>query len=229
MREGPYAAGLSRRWIVQAIEDSLRRLGTDYVDLYQAHSPDDHTPLEETLRAMDDLVHQGKVRYVGCSNYKAWELTDAVRTAERMGLERWVSLQQRWNILEGLDDETHLDACRRLGVGIIPYTPLASGMLTGKYHPGEEPPAGTKAAEQPNVRAKLTVERLHAVERLRPWAEAHGRSLADVAVGYLLSYAQVSSVIIGARNAAQVDQNVRLGQRILTREERAEVDALVRG
>jgi aryl-alcohol dehydrogenase-like predicted oxidoreductase len=229
MGEGPYAGGLSRRWIMQAAEDSLRRLGTDYVDLYQAHAPDDETPLEETLRAMHDLVRQGKARYIGCSNYAAWQLVQALGISDRVGLARWVSVQPRWNVVEGLDDPHLLAACRAFGVGLIPYTPLASGILTGKYRGGEEPPPGTRAGDLPHIRKRLTDARLAAVERLRPWAEARGRTTGELAIAWLLAHPEVSTVIVGARTAQQIDQNVRAVSWSLTPEERAEVAQLAQG
>lgn len=222
MGPGPYQGGLSRRWIMQAIEDSLRRLGTDYVDLYQAHAPDADTPLEETVRALDDLVTQGKVRYVGGSNYPAWQMADAVHLARRHGWRPWVSMQPRWNILEGLDDPHLLPACRHFGVGIIPYTPLASGLLTGKYRPGHEPPKGTRAGDLPRIRQRLTEERLAAVERLRPWAEARGHTTAELGIAWLLAHPEVSTVIVGARTPEQVEANLRAAEWQLTPDERDE-------
>jgi 1-deoxyxylulose-5-phosphate synthase len=229
MGNGPYARGLSRRWIMRAIEDSLRRLGTDYIDVYQAHVPDPDTPLEETLRAMDDLVRQGMVRYIGCSNFAAWQLAQALGIAERRGLVPWVSAQNRWNLLDGLDDPSLLPACGALGVGIIPYTPLASGILTGKYRRGQEPPAGTRAGDLPQVRERLTDAKLAAVERLQPWAEARGHSTAELGVAWLLSHPEVSTVIVGARSAAQMEANVRAAAWSLTPAERDEARALAQG
>lgn len=226
MGDGPYRRGLSRRWIMQALEDSLRRLGMDYVDLYQAHIPDPETPLEETLRAMDDIVRQGKARYIGCSNYPAWQLAQALGISERLGLAPWVSAQNRWNLLEGLDDPSLLPACRALGVGIIPYTPLASGILTGKYRRGEAPPPGTRAGDLPNVRERLTDAKLAAVEQLRPWAEARGHTTGELAIAWLLAHPEVSTVIVGARSAEQVEQNVRAAEWRLSAAERDEVTAL---
>ncbi len=220
---------LSRRWIMQAVEDSLRRLGTDYVDLYQAHRPDDETPLEETLRAMDDLVHQGKVRYIGCSNYAAWQLVQGLGISRQEGLTPWVSVQPRWNLLEGLDDPHLLPACRSFGVGIIPYTPLASGILTGKYRPGEAPQAGTRAGDVPSVRQRLTEEKLAAVERLRPWAGARGHTTGELAIAWLLSHPEVSTVIVGARSPQQVEENVRASEWRLSPEEMEEARQLVTG
>ncbi|HET6316289.1 MAG TPA: aldo/keto reductase [Chloroflexota bacterium] len=227
MGEGPYQSGLSRRWMMRAIEDSLRRLDTDYIDLYQAHSPDDDTPIEETLRAMDDLIHQGKVRYIGCSNYTAWQLAQALGVSTANGLAAWVSTQPRWNVLDGLSDPHLLRACKALGVGIIPYSPLASGVLTGKYKAGEEPPANTRATHYPRLKAGLTQERLDKVERLKQWAEERGRSVAELAVAWLLAHPEVSTVIIGARSPAQAEENVKANSWLLTEQERDEVAALV--
>lgn len=229
MSDGPNQRGLSRRWIMQAAEDSLRRLGTDYVDLYQAHEPDEATPLEETLRAMDDLVRQGKARYIGCSNYEAGQLTQALGISERLGLAPWVSAQNRWNLLEGLSDPELLPACRELGVRIIPYQPLASGILTGKYRRGEEPPPGTRAGDDPRYRRRLTDDKITGVERLRPWAEERGHNTTDLAIAWLLSHPEVSTVIVGARSVSQVEENVRAGEWALSAEERDEAAALVRG
>lgn len=228
MGEGPYMAGLSRRWIMRGVEDSLRRLGTDYLDLYQAHAPDEETPLEETLRAMDDLVRQGKVRYIGSSNYPAWQVAQAQGICERERLTPWVSAQNRWNILDGLDDPHLLEACTAFGVGLIPYTPLASGILSGKYRPGEEPPADTRAAVLPRVRERLTQTRFEAVERLTPWVKERGHSTAELGIAWLLAYPQVSTVIVGARSRQQVEQNVRAGTWRLSVEEREEAGRIAR-
>jgi aryl-alcohol dehydrogenase-like predicted oxidoreductase len=228
MPAGPHARGLSRRWIMQALEDSLRRLNTDFIDLYQAHVPDADTPLEETLRAMDDLVRQGTVRYIGCSNYNAWQLAQAVGMSERFGLSPWISAQNRWNLLDDLEDPLLPEACDALGVGIIPFTPLASGILTGKYRRGEAPPAGTRAGDLPNVGARLTDENLNAVERLRPWAEARGHTMAELAIAWLLAHREVSSVIVGARTASQVEANIKAAAWSLTAAERDAVTSLAR-
>jgi aryl-alcohol dehydrogenase-like predicted oxidoreductase len=228
MPAGPHARGLSRRWIMQALEDSLRRLNTDFIDLYQAHVPDADTPLEETLRAMDDLVRQGKVRYIGCSNYNAWQLAQAVGVSERFGLSPWISAQNRWNLLDDLEDPLLPEACDALGVGIIPFTPLASGILTGKYRRGEAPPAGTRAGDLPNVGARLTDENLNAVDRLRPWAETRGHTMAELAIAWLLAHREVSTVIVGARTASQVEANIKAAAWSLTAAERDAVASLAR-
>jgi aryl-alcohol dehydrogenase-like predicted oxidoreductase len=226
MSDGPFERGTSRRWIMQAIEDSLRRLQTDYVDLYQVHLPDPETPIEETVRALDDVVRQGKARYVGCSNYTAWQLAHALGTARQHGLTSWISAQNRWNVVDGLDDPHLLPACRELGVGIIPYTPLASGILTGKYERGAEPPAGTRMGDMPNVRGRLTDAKVAAVERLKPWAEARGHTTTELAIAYLLAHQEVSTVIVGARRASQLEANVKAADWVLTPAERDEVAAL---
>jgi aryl-alcohol dehydrogenase-like predicted oxidoreductase len=229
MSDGPFERGLSRRWITQAIEDSLRRLRTDYIDLFQVHAPDAETPIEETVRALDDAVRQGKVRYVGCSNYAAWQLAEAVGAGKLLGLDPWISAQNRWNVIDGLDDPHLLPACRQFGVGIIPYTPLASGILTGKYQRGTEPPAGTRMGDMPNVRQRLTDTKLAAVDRLRPWAEARGHSTTELAIAFLLAHAEVSTVIVGARTAAQLADNIKAAEWTLSAAERDEVAALAQG
>jgi aryl-alcohol dehydrogenase-like predicted oxidoreductase len=229
MGEGIYRRGLSRRWLMTAVEASLRRLRSDYIDLYQAHAPDAETPLEETLRAMDDLVRQGKVRYLGCSNYAAWELTYAVGISRQYGLTPWISIQQRWNVLEGLDDPTLLPACSRLGLGIIPYTPLASGILTGKYRRHEPPPPGTRLGDVERLRKRLNDPHLLAVDRLRAWAEARGHSVVELAIAWLLAFPPVGTVIVGARTPTQVEQNVPAHAWTLSEAERDEVMAVATG
>jgi aryl-alcohol dehydrogenase-like predicted oxidoreductase len=228
MSESPFERGLSRRWLMRAVENSLRRLETDYIDLYQAHFPDPGTPVEETLRAMDDMVRQGKVRYLGCSNHAAWQLTYAVGISERLGLNRWISVQPYFNLLVELSDPTLIDACRALGVGVIPYRPLASGILTGKYRSGEEPAPGTRAGDLSFIRKEVTDARLVVVERLRAWAEERGHTSAELAIAWLLAHPEVSTVIVGARRPEQVDANVRAVQWKLTPEMRDEVSALAK-
>jgi aryl-alcohol dehydrogenase-like predicted oxidoreductase len=227
MGESPYMSGLSRRWIMQAVEDSLRRLSTDYIDLYQAHAPDNDTPLEETLRAMHDLVQQGKVCYIGCSNYTAWEMTHALGISQSLRLTPWISVQPRWNLLEGLSDPTLLPACRALDVGIIPYRPIAGGVLTGKYRAGAEPPADSRARRYQSTRQLLTQDVLDRVERLRGWAEQRGHTVAELSIAWLLAHDEVSTVIVGARTMQQVEENARPAAWRLTVEERDEVAGLV--
>lgn len=227
MGDGPMQRGLSRQWLMRAAEDSLRRLNTDYIDLYQAHVPDTETPLEETLRAMDDLVHQGKVRYPGCSNHAAWQLTQAVGLSAQLGLAQYVSVQPYFNLLVGLrGDPTLLFACRELGIGVIPYRPLASGILTGKYLRGQEPAPGTRAGDLSVIRPEVTDARLQTVERLHEWAAARGHTSGELAISWLLAHSQVGTVIVGARKPEQVRTNVSAVNWKLTPEEREEVTAL---
>jgi aryl-alcohol dehydrogenase-like predicted oxidoreductase len=225
----PLRRGLSRRWIMQAIEVSLERLRTDYVDLYQAHRPDPDTPLEETLRAMDDLVAQGKVRYVGGSNYPAWEMAHAAHLSSQHGLAPWVSAQNRWNLLDGLDDPHLLPASRALGFGLVPYMPLAAGILTGKYAAPTDTRPGTRLGDLERFRYELTDARIAGVKRLQPWAEARGHTTADLGLAWLLAYPEVATVIASARTPAQIEQNVRAAEWRLTPEERDEARALASG
>lgn len=226
---GPHAGGLSRRWIMQAAEDSLRRLDTDYIDLFYAHRPDASTPIDETLRAMEDLVRDGKVRYIGCSNFRAWEVAHGIGVSREIGSQGWVAAQQRWNLLDGLDSPELEGAAEALGVGIVPYTPLASGILTGKYRKGAAPEAGTRAGDLPRVRERITEAKLDAVERIRPWAEERGHTVAEAAIAWLLAHLVVSSVIAGARTPEQTTANIAAAEWVMTPEERDELTALARG
>jgi aryl-alcohol dehydrogenase-like predicted oxidoreductase len=224
---------LSRRQIMAHAEESLRRLGTDYIDLFQAHRPDSQTPIEESLRAFEDLVSQGKVRYLGCSNFRSWELVRALWLQDRRGWSPWISLQQSWNLVDGITvdgvpDPDLPSVAREFGLGIIPFFPLASGVLTGKYARGEEPPAGTRMAEVGYARKHLTDTMLAAVERLRPWAEGRGHTLAELAIAWLLAHAETATVIAGARHPDQLRQNVRAADWVLTPAEREEIEALTR-
>jgi aryl-alcohol dehydrogenase-like predicted oxidoreductase len=214
--------GLSRRRIMEAIETSLTRLRTDHVDLYMAHRPDPTTPIEETLEAMDRLVRDGKVRYVGGSNYTASQMTEAVEYSAGHDLARWVCAQNKWNLIDGPDDPALVDAARAKGFGIIPYQPLASSVLTGKYRVGEEPPKGTRAGDFARFRPDVTPARLEAVERLRPWVAARDHTLAELGIAWLLAHDVCSTVIVGLRTHAQVDENVRAAEWRLEPDERDE-------
>lgn len=226
LEAGPHAGGLSRRWVTQAAEDSLRRLGTDYIDLFYAHRPDANTPIEETLSAMDDLVRQGKVRYIGCSNFRAWEVAYGMGASRLQRLEHWTAVQNRWNLLDGLDSPELEEAAAALGVGIIPYTPLASGILTGKYRPGVEPEAGTRIGDLSRMRDRLTDDKLARTERVRAWAEERGHTVAEAAIAWLLAHPVVPSVIAGARRPDQIDANIRAAGWAMTPEERDELTAI---
>ncbi len=207
MGDGPNNQGLSRLHIIQAVEDSLRRLGTDYIDLYQTHSHDPETPIEETLRALDDLVHAGKVRYVGCSNYPAWLLMESLWVSDVRNLVRYDSLQPHYSIAHRDEFERELaPVCRRYGIGVIPYSPLAGGFLTGKYRPDDPIPASDRAG---GVQRRYFNERgwkvLAAVEKV---GKEHGKSISQTALAWLLSQDHISSPIIGPRTMEQLSDNL---------------------
>ena len=220
---GPdFGARGSRRYIRRAVEASLRRLRTDWIDLYQYHRPDGVTPVEETLAALDELVTAGLVRYVGWSNVAGWQVADAEWTARSSGRTRFISVQNNYNLLErGIEAEV-LPACARYGVGVLPYFPLANGLLTGKYRKGQPPPAGTRiVARKPDL---LSDDRLDRVERLVRYAEERGLSLLEVAIGGLLAQPAVGSVIAGASGADQVRANAAAGGWEPTPEDLAALD-----
>ncbi len=229
MGDGPYLRGGSRRYIAAAAEASLKRLGTDYIDLYQIHQPDPETPQQETLEALNDLVRSGKVRYIGCSNFAAWQTVDALWISRANNLAAYVSAQNQYNLLDRRVERELVPVCRQFGVGILPYFPLASGFLTGKYKRGEELPKGARLTlVQRLAQQTLTVENFATLERLEKFARNRERSMLELAVGWLASQAQVSSVISGATNPDQVTENVKAGNWKLTPEELAEVDKLTR-
>ncbi len=225
----PYSGGGSRRYIVRAVEASLGRLGTDHIDLLQIHRPDPDTPVDETLRALDDLITAGKVRYVGCSNFAGWQIADADWTARIGRLTRFISAQNNYSLLErGVESEV-LPACERFGLGFLPFFPLASGLLSGKYRRGEPPPEGTRlAAWGKRGAAAMSDTAFNKVEALTAWAEARGHGMLDLAFAWLLGHPVVSSVIAGATSSEQVAANAATAAWSLTAEEVAEVSALVR-
>jgi aryl-alcohol dehydrogenase-like predicted oxidoreductase len=204
-----WGARASRRYIRTAVEGSLRRLGTDYIDLYQLHQPDLVTPYEETLSTLDDLVAEGKVRYLGCSNFLAWELVDAHWSAMSAGLEGFVSAQNEYSLYNRTAEAELVPACERLGIGLLPYFPLAYGLLTGKYAPGRAP-EGTRLAAA-NQRHRLERAHFDRVEALEKYAEQRGVRLLDVALGGLAAQPAVASVIAGATSGEQVRSNVEAG------------------
>jgi aryl-alcohol dehydrogenase-like predicted oxidoreductase len=222
---GPNDEGLSRRHVLKAAEDSLRRLGTDYLDLYQAHAPDPDTPIDETLRAFDDLVRSGKVRYVGCSNYPAWQVALALGLSERHGWSRFDCVQPRYNLLYREIEAELLPLCQYAGVGVIAYNPLAGGFLSGKYRSLEAPPAGTRFTL--GKTGDLYRERywqqaqLQAVERLRQFFEPRRKSLVTVAVAWVMTQPGVTSAIIGASRPEQLDASLAAVDILLDAQERA--------
>jgi aryl-alcohol dehydrogenase-like predicted oxidoreductase len=220
--------GGSRRWIMRAVEDSLTRLKTDYIDLYQFHQPDPETPIEETLRALDDLVTQGKVRYIGNSNFLGWQIADADWKARSAHWTPFVSAQNQYSLLERRVEHEVLPACERFGLGFLPFFPLASGLLSGKYKRGEPPPEGTRLAVWgPRGAQALNDKNFDKVEKLTAWAEARGHTLLELAFAWLLGHPAVSSVIAGATTPEQVRANAATAEWALTPEEVAAVTALV--
>ena len=218
--------GGSRRWIMRAVEDSLQRLGTDWIDLYQFHAPDPDTPIEETLRALDDLVTQGKVRYIGNSNFTGWQIADADWAAA--GATRFVSAQNQFSLLERKVEFEVLPACEHFGLGFLPFFPLASGLLSGKYKRGEKPPEGTRlAAWGSRGAAALSDRNFDRVEKLTAWAEARGHTLLELAFAWLLGHEVVSSVIAGATSPGQVTANAATAGWALTPDEVKEVGDLI--
>ena len=199
--------GASRRWIMRAVEDSLRRLDTDYIDLYQVHTPDSNTPIVETLQALDDLVQQGKVRYVGHSNFAAYQTVDADWTARTEHLARPISSQLYYNLLQREVEAEAMPACWEFGLGVIPYYPLESGFLTGKYGKLTTPP-GSRLAEGPRHESVLTDANFERLRRLDGFATERDHTLLELALGWLLSHDEVSTVIAGASSPDQVRQNV---------------------
>ncbi|MGE0385243.1 MAG: aldo/keto reductase [Gammaproteobacteria bacterium] len=224
VEKGVNDVGASRYHLVRACEASLRRLGTDYIDIYQLHGFDAITPLEETLRALDDLVRSGKVRYIGCSNYSGWHLMKSLAVSERLGVERMVS-QQIYYSAAGREAEHELVPLGLdQGVGILVWGPLASGMLSGKFRRGAPDPEGARGSAPGGITAPDR-ERLYAVvECLDAIAQAHGGTIAQAALNYLLAKPGVTSVIIGARNEEQLQDNLGAARWQLTAEEVARVD-----
>jgi aryl-alcohol dehydrogenase-like predicted oxidoreductase len=227
MGEGPLWAGASRRYIFEAVDDSLRRLGTDYIDLYQVHFPDVKTPIEETMRALDDVVRAGKVRYIGCSNFSGWGVVEAQWIAREGRLTQFVSAQNQYNLLDRRIERELAPACQKYGLGVLPYFPLASGFLTGKYRRGEPAPEGTRlAAMGDRAKAAMSDANFDVLDKLEAFADAHGHTMLDLAMGWLASHDFVPSVIAGATKPEQIEANVAAGAWKLTPEEMAEVDAI---
>lgn len=219
--------GGSRRYIVSAVEASLRRLRTDRIDLLQFHRPDPETPIEETLRALEDLIREGKARYVGCSNFPAWLTVEASWVAREHGLNGFVCAQEEYSLLARDAEREVIPALRAHGLGLLPYFPLASGLLTGKYRAGEEPPRHARLGYvKPLAERFLNERNLALVERYRAFCESRGRSLLDLAFSWLLAREPVSSVIAGASTPAQLEANAEAVTWSLSPEELVEVDRL---
>ena len=228
MGEGPLQSGASRRYILQAVEASLRRLDTDYIDLYQIHFPDVNTPIAETMRALDDLIRSGKVRYIGCSNFASWQVVEAQWVARSGHLSEFVSAQNQYNLLDRRIERELVPACDAYGLGVLPYFPLASGFLTGKYQPGQDAPEGSRLVDGPMADRVLTEQNFEMLTKLEAFAQSRGHSMVELAIGWLASQPHVASVISGATRPEQVEQNVLAAEWKLTAEEMAEVNTISR-
>jgi len=225
---GPNDQGGSRKHIVQAIEGSLRRLQTDYIDLYQMHFPDHETPIDETLSALDDLVHSGKVLYIGCSNFPAWELCKALWTSDKLGLARFDSVQPRYNLLFRQIEAELLPLAMDQGIGVISYNPLAGGLLTGRYQPGQAPAEGSRFTVQ-NA-SKLYQARywqepqMQAVEELKAFCQEHHIDIAQLAIAWVLAQPAITSAIVGASKPEHLDQTLPAVDLVLDEQMRAVCD-----
>ena len=217
--------GGSRRYIMTAVEDSLRRLQTDWIDLYQFHKPDPKTPIEETLRGLDDLVHQGKVRYIGCSNFAGWQAVEATLLARELGGNAFICSQEHYSLLARDIEREVIPALEAYGLGLLPFFPLASGLLTGKYRAGG--PADGRLSYTDRLADTFMTERnLGLVERFAGFCEARGKSLTDLAFAWLLAQKTIPSVIAGASNDDQLEQNLKAVEWTLTAEDLAEIEQL---
>ncbi|MGC1186927.1 MAG: aldo/keto reductase [Candidatus Acidiferrales bacterium] len=219
--------GASRAYIMSAAEASLRRLGTDYIDLYQLHRPDPKTPIEETLRALEDLIQQGKVRHIGCSNLQAWQVVEAQWTARKIGSHAFISCQDEYSLIVREPERELIPAIRAYGLALLPYFPLAGGFLTGKYKRGQPMPQGARLNTAKHLTDRyVTDSNWEIVERLEKFCAQRGRTLLDLAVAWLAAQPEIPSGIAGATKPEQVEQNVRAVEWALSAEELAEVDRL---
>ena len=219
--------GASRRYIMSAVEVSLRRLKTDWIDLYQLHQPDPLTPLDETMQALDDLVTQGKIRYIGCSNLPSWQVVESQWISKSMGLNRFVSCQDEYNILNRNVEAELIPAMQKYGCGLLPYFPLASGLLTGKYK-RTEMPEGARLTDMPTFanRIYLTDENFDIVDNLHKFANKTGHSILELAFGWMASRPTTASIIAGATKPEQIDANVAAVNWVLSQSEIDEVDKI---
>jgi aryl-alcohol dehydrogenase-like predicted oxidoreductase len=213
-----------RSYIRRAVEASLRRLRTDYIDLYQVHQPDPETPIGETIMALDELVTEGKVRYIGHSNFAGWQIADAAHVAAKLGRVPFISAQNHWSLLERGAEAEVVPAAQQFGLGVLPFFPLANGLLTGKVRRGQQPPGSSRLASRAGY---ITADKLDKVEALITWAQAHGVTVLDVAIGALAALPGCSSVIAGAMSPEQVKANAAAGEWIPDAAELAEIDRIV--
>lgn len=228
MGDGVLMRGTSRRYIMRAVEASLRRLRTDWIDLYQVHFPDPTTPIEETLRALDDLVHQGKVRYIGCSNFAAWQVIEALWTSRQNGLLPFVSCQNQYNVLVRDAENELLPAIRAYGLGLLPYYPLGGGFLSGKYKRDAPMPEGARLSYVERLSKRYVTERNWTlIEKLQKFVDARSRTLLELAFAWLLAHPEVPSVIAGATKPEQIESNVKAGDFALDSQAMSEIDTIL--
>ena len=223
------AAGSHRFNIMSAVEASLKRLDTDHIDVYYLHRWDASTRIAESLRALDDCVRQGKVRYIACSNFEAWRVCEAFWTSEKYGLEEFVCVQPLYNIVNRDPEVELLPFCEKYGVGVVPYSPLARGVLAGKYLSGEDPPKGSRAARKDRriLQTELREESYEVAQKLKPLADAHGKTLTQFSLAWVLANPTITSVIIGPRTMAQLEDNLGCLDCTPTETDEATINALV--
>lgn len=222
--------GASRRYIMQAVEDSLRRLKTDYIDLYQQHDYDDRTPIDETLRALEDLIRHGKVRYIGCSNFPAWRVSEAQQIARQINTHAFVSCQDEYSLLVRDIEKDLLPMAETYNLGLLPFFPLANGLLVGKYKRGEKPPADSRLGKVDYLRERYMNDRnFDIVQKLEAFVKERGKTLLELAFSWLASRPQVSSVIAGASGPGQIEQNVKAIGWKLTPDDLATIDQITKG
>jgi aryl-alcohol dehydrogenase (NADP+) len=229
MGDDPNRGGLSRRWLLQAAEESLKRLGTDYIDIYYLHKEDHATPLQETARAMAELIRSGKVRYFGVSNYRAWRVAEICNICDRLAIDRPVASQPYYNAMNRMPEVEHFPACFYYGLGVVPYSPLARGVLTGKYKPDAQPDKDTRAGRNDTrmMQTEWRPESLKLAQEIKRHAESKGITAGQFAVGWVLNSSFVSSVIAGPRTEAQWDDYVGALDYKFTAEDEALIDRLV--
>lgn len=229
MNDAGTMKGGSRRYIMNAVEASLKRLRTDWIDLYQMHRFDPLTPLEETLRTLEDLISQGKVRYIGCSNFAPWQVADAAWTARDLGVSGFVSCQDEYSLLKRGAESDLIPAAAHYGMGLLPYFPLANGLLTGKYQRNAPMPEGARMTREAQRAAEvLTDANWEKTEKLAAFCEARAKSLVELAFSWLAAQPVMSSVIAGATRPEQIAANVKAAEWVLTAEELAEIDAITK-
>ena len=227
MGQGPNESGSSRKHLIASVHASLRRLETDYIDLLQIHAFDPETPLEETIGALDDLVRAGAIRYTGCSNYDAWRMTRALWISDQRGWTPFISNQPEYNLLARDIERELVPACLALGVGIIPYSPLAGGLLTGKYTAGQPAPEGTRGHNNPRFEERIRPDTLEKVGKLDAWARERGHSVGELALAWLASRPAVATVIAGVRKPEQVSANAAAADWRLSELDQEQIDRLL--